>query len=188
MWCKKFTCLQFGITHLFFAAQPAERARLHGFSDADFAGDATTRRSTAGFVFLIGDAPISWRSKLQSSVALSTTESEYIALSHATQEAAYLRQLLHELGATDDKPTVIYEDNQAAIAIANNEQYHGRLKHIDVRVHFVRQQVQLGRVTVEFCPTQNMVADIMTKPLPKPAYSHLVRRLLKDQQTAARAQ
>jgi hypothetical protein len=160
---------------MYFSAK--QELQLRGYSDSDYAGDTSTRRSTGGFVFLIGDTPISWRSKLQPSVALSSTESEYVALSNAAQEANYLRALLYEFGIDIDKPTIIYEDNQAAIAIANNAQYHGRLKHIDVRVHFVRDQVRAGQVRIEYCPTDQMVADIMTKPLPKPTLTYLTQRL-----------
>jgi hypothetical protein len=174
--------------HLFFPAASKPELQLQGYSDSDYAGDVATRRSTGGFIFFLGGAAISWRSKLQAGVALSSTEGEYVALSVAAQEAIYLRNLLKELGVCSDKPTVIYEDNQAAIAIARSAQYHGRLKHVDVRAHFVRDQVQQGQILIEYCPTDKMVADIMTKPLPKPAHQYMTKCLFGGLPEQARAQ
>lgn len=162
--------------YLFFPAK--QELRLHGYSDSDYAGDTATRRSTGGFVFFLNNTPISWRSKLQASVAISSTESEYVALSDATQEALYLRALLNEFKISVNEPTIIYEDNQAAIAIANRAQYHGRLKHLGVRTKFIREQVQERQVKVIYCDTNNMIADIMTKPLARPTFQRLVKQLL----------
>jgi hypothetical protein len=93
-------------------------------------------------------AGISWRSKKQTSVALSTAEAEYIALSGAVQEAVWLRQLASELTSRDKpvKATLIYEDNQSAISLAKNPQFHGRAKHIDIRHHFIREKVSDGSI------------------------------------------
>ena len=96
-----------------------------GYSDADWAGDIDDCKSTSGYVFQIGGAPVSWKSSKQSCVALSTTEAEYIALSTAAQEAIWLRRLLSELKRESMKPTTIYEDNQSAICLSKNPQFHG---------------------------------------------------------------
>ena len=108
---------------------------------------------------------ISWLSKKQAVVALSTSEAEYVALSSATQEAVWLRRLLTDLSAVPQGPTLVMEDNQGAIAIARNPVAHGRTKHIDIRYHYIREAVQEGTVVLCFCPTSEMIADVLTKPL-----------------------
>ena len=110
---------------------------------------------------------ISWLSKKQPSVALSTTEAEYIALSVATQEAVWLRRMLDDLQAKPKDPTVLMEDNSGAIAIAKNPVSHARTKHIDIRYHYVREAVQDSMVNLTYCPTEEMTADLLTKPLPR---------------------
>lgn len=138
---------------------------ISGYSDADWAGDVNDRKSTSGYIFLKSGAAITWSSRKQSCVALSTAEAEYVALSSATQEAVWLRQLISELVASSDEPTVIYEDNQSAIAISKNPKYHGRTKHIDIKFHYVRDQVAHKSVKLMYCPSENMVADLFTKGL-----------------------
>ena len=124
---------------------------LVGYSDSDWAGDLDDRKSTSGYMFKLCGAPISWRSKKQTSLALSTAEAEYIALSGATQEAVWLRQLTSELRFKPTKPTVIYEDNQSAIALAQNAQFHKRMKHIDRRQHFAREKVSDRVIETKYC-------------------------------------
>jgi transposase InsO family protein len=136
-----------------------------GYSDADWAGDINDRKSTSGYVFQIGGAPVTWRSKKQACVALSTAEAEYIALSSAAQESIWLRRLTSELGSPPETATTIYEDNQSAIAMTKNPQFHGRAKHIDIKYHFIREHVNSGNITLKYCPTDEMTADILTKPL-----------------------
>ena len=114
------------------------------FSDADWAGSKNDRRSTSGFVFQIAGGPISWRSKRQDTVALSTAEAEYLALSSATQEVMWMKKLNSDLGNPQPGPTIVQEDNHAAISMSKNPQFHGRAKHIDIRHHFIREQVQNG--------------------------------------------
>lgn len=136
--------------------------KLTGYSDADWAGDLTDRHSTSGYVFEMGGAAISWRSKKQTCVALSTAEAEYVALAAATQEAVWLRQLTNTI-LKCDRSVTLFEDNQSAIAIARNPQFHGRTKHIDIKYHYVREEIEKGIISLEFCPTNLMVADIFTK-------------------------
>ena len=133
------------------------------YSDADWAGDLDDRKSTSGYLFQIGGGAVSWRSKKQSSVALSTAEAEYIALASTAQEAVWLRQLTTELGSDSTEAITIFEDNQAAISMSKNPQYHGRAKHISIKYHFIREQVNDGRVMLKYCPTQDMIADMLTK-------------------------
>ena len=118
-----------------------------GYSDADWAGDVSDRRSTSGYIFMLGGGAISWSSRKQKCVALSTAEAEYVALAGAAQECIWLRQLIAELEGSSQSPMLLYEDNQAAIAMTKNPQFHGRAKHIDIRHHFVREQVACERTS-----------------------------------------
>ena len=142
---------------------------LTGYTDADWAGDQDTRRSTSGYVFDVGSAAISWSSKRQPTVALSTCEAEYIGQTQATKEAVWLRGLLNQLNPSDQatKTVVIYCDNQGAMALAKNPQFHARTKHIDIQHHYVREQVTAGNVALEYVPTERQVADGLTKALCK---------------------
>ena len=144
-----------------------------GYSDADWAGDVQDRRSSSGNVFLLGGGAITWSSRKQSSVALSTVEAEYMALSVATQEAVWLRQLQEELDVTEAGPTLIYEDNQVAISMAKNPVFHKRTKHVQIRYHFVREAVEQGTITLEYCRTDNMLADSFTKALARDQFEKL---------------
>ena len=144
-----------------------DEKNLEGYSDADWAGDINDRKSTSGYVFIMSGSAVSWRSKKQTSVALSTAEAEYIALSSATQEAMWLRQLLSDLVKDYQLsvPTTIYEDNQSAICMTRNNQSHGRSKHVDIKYHFVREQVERETIKAIYCKSEEMTADILTKGL-----------------------
>ena len=111
----------------------------------------------------MGGAAISSRSKRQACVALSTAEAEYMALVSAAQEALWLRQLLSDSKNKTTSSTLILEDNQAAVCLAKNPQFHGRAKRIDVKYHFVREQVGNGIIEVKYCRSEDMLADILTK-------------------------
>lgn len=141
--------------------------RTYAFCDADFAGDPNTRRSTTGYATYIGDSVISWYSSAQTGVTLSTCEAEYVALCSCTQEIVWLRMLLNEIGITQDQPTLVYEDNQSCIALANNPVYHKRTKHVDIKYHYTREKVEDGTIVLEHCDTEKQVADIFTKALGK---------------------
>jgi hypothetical protein len=146
---------------------------LTGYSDSDWGGDPDTRRSTTAYLFQFGGGPISWSSRLQPTVALSSAEAEYMAVCAATQESTYLRQLLSELGYPQADATTIYEDNQGCIALARNPVLHKRTKHIEIRYHFIRERIESGQVKLEYIPTQKQLADILTKALPKPQFEAL---------------
>ena len=136
-----------------------------GYSDADWGGDLDDRKSTSGFIYQIGEGPVSWSSRKQNSVALSTSEAEYVALASAAQEAIWLRQLMSELTKTPIKTITINEDNQSAICLSKNPQFHGRSKHISIKHHFLRDQVKEGSIEVKYCRTEEMIADMFTKGL-----------------------
>ena len=163
----------------------SEEGQLIGYADADWAGDLDDRHSTSGNVFLMAGGAISWMSKKQATVALSTSEAEYVALSSATQEAVWLRRLLTDLKATPRKPTVLMEDNQGAIAIARNPVSHARTKHIDIRYHYVCEALQEGTIDLCYCPTEEMVADLLTKPLSKGKFEKLQLAMGMNTVTAA---
>ena len=130
-------------------------------------------KSTSGYLFTIGGGAVSWRSKKQTSVALSTAEAEYMALARSAQEAIWIKQLNVELNHPPSHATLIHEDNQSAIAIAKNPRFHGRAKHIEIKYHFIREQVQKGSVELKYCPTKKMIADILTKGLPQDQFKRL---------------
>jgi len=114
-------------------------------------------------------------SKKQCVVSLSSTEVEYIALSTTTQEVVYLRRLLSDLGVQHDKPTVLMEDNQGTIALAQNPVFHARTKHIDIRRHYVREAIQKNVISLQYCHTKNMIADVLTKAVMKTQFQRLIR-------------
>ena len=155
--------LNYGLLYTSDGSDPV----LRGYSDADWGGDLTTRRSTTGYVFQIEKNTVSWCSKRQGCVSKSTTETEYVALSTACQEGIWLRRLLDEISIKQHDPTVIYEDNQGAIQLSKNPKFHSRTKHIDVSYHYNRQQVNQNTVSVKYCTSEDMLADIMTKGLSK---------------------
>jgi hypothetical protein len=141
------------------------QAKLSGYCDADWAGDLDERKSTTGYAFYLGGGLISWNSKRQPTVALSTAEAEYMAATQAVKEAMWLKQLLSELGLSQSEPVLIRSDNQGCIALTKNPAYHSRTKHIDIRHHFIRDSVEVGDIELQYCPTDDMVADVLTKGL-----------------------
>lgn len=151
---------------------------LIGFCDSDWGGMRDTRKSTTGYVFFLNGGPVSWASKVQPTVALSSAEAEYMAAAAAAQEAVWLRALLGELGFPQSAATVIFEDNQACIAMTKNPVFHKRSKHIDIRHHFVRERVLSGEISLVHCGTSDMVADVLTKPLAYPKFMGFKQELV----------
>ena len=136
---------------------------LVGYTDADWGGCPTTRRSTTGVVFTLGGAAVSWTSKKQQGTALSTCEAEYSALTTGTKECIWLQDLLLELDVQITKPTVMHVDNTAAIALTQNSVLHARTKHVAIHMHFVRQEILKGRISIVYTPTDLQIADYLTK-------------------------
>lgn len=139
--------------------------KLTAFTDSDYAGDLDDRRSTSGSVFMLGSGAVSWSSKKQPVVALSTTEAEYIAAALCGCQCVWLRRILEKLGVKEETSTVIMCDNNSTIQLSKNPVFHGKSKHIDVRFHFLRDLVNDGVIELRFCKSQDQIADIMTKPL-----------------------
>ena len=154
--------------------EPLDKFHVYGFADADWASDATSRRSTTGYIFFVNHKPISWNARKQNSVALSSTEAEYMALSEATQEALWIIKFFKELG-WDVAPVTIYEDNQSCIELTNNNKFHQRTKHIDIRYHFIREAIEENLIKIEYIETKFQIADMLTKPL-----TNVVQTRLKE--------
>ena len=144
-----------------------QNATLHGYVDSDWAGDLSYWKSTSGFIGMMCGAPVSWFSTKQEVVAKSTSEAEYISLCAGVTEIIWLRSLISGIipfCRTMD-PTIVKIDNQGGLALAKNESVNRRTKHIDVRYHFTREAIVNKKVALEYCPTTEMLADMMTKPL-----------------------
>eukprot|EP00253_Pinus_taeda_P032029 PITA_32029 len=139
----------------------------------DWAGSVDDRKSTSGYVFHMGLGAISWASKKQSIVALSTAEAEYVAATAAACQSVWMRRMLRSLGQEQAKATVIFCDNSSAIALSKNSVFHKRTKHIDTRFHYIRELVNNGEIVLEHCRTQEQVADILTKPLDQKSFEFL---------------
>jgi len=151
-----------------------------GYADADWGSNPIDRKSISGYTYLVAGGPVSWRSKKQPTIALSTMEAEYQAASLATREAAWLRHLYEEIGSPSPNPTTLNLDNRSAIDFAKNSGFHARSKHIDIQHHFVREKIVSNEIVVFHCPSAENIADIFTKPLPAPAHEYLVSKLNMD--------
>ena len=134
------------------------------FTDSDY-DDLDDRRSSSGFVFMLWSGDVSWSSKKQLVVPLSTTEAEYIVATLCACQCVWLRRVLEKLGVEEKTGTVIMCENSSTIQLSKNPVFHGKRKHIDVRFHFLRDLVNDGVVELSYCNSQDQIADIMTKPL-----------------------
>uniref|UniRef100_A0AAV1UC10 Polyprotein n=1 Tax=Peronospora matthiolae TaxID=2874970 RepID=A0AAV1UC10_9STRA len=160
--------------------QPSDKIDFCGYSDADWAGNLADRKSTSGYTFMLMGAPVSWGSTKQSSVSLSTSEAEYIALILVIQEGKWVHRLLCEILAAANEPgpdLVIREDNQSCIKMTKNPVNHGRAKHFDIKYHHIRDEVKRGEVKLKYCETFVMMADITTKELAGPRHKGLTTAL-----------
>jgi hypothetical protein len=145
----------------------SDALEVQGYCDADWGGDIPTRRSTTGFTYLFRGAAISWNSKLQNTVALSSCEAEYMALKEAIKEQLFIGAIIannpHLKSISSYNTT--YTDSLSAIELAKNPQYHHRTKHIDIQYHFIREKYQQGISKLLYVPTKNQIADGLTKPI-----------------------
>jgi hypothetical protein len=150
----------------------------------DFIGYADTdgsmqedRHAISGYAFLIDGGAVSWSSKRQEIVVLSTTEAKYVTATHAAKEALWLCTFVSEIFGPISNATTLYSDNQSAIALSKDHQYHTRTKHIDIRFHYIRWIIDEGKLKLVYCPTEDMVADTLTKPLPSAKAKHFACEL-----------
>lgn len=160
------------LTYGIFYKQVGNKELL-AYTDSDYAGDLEDRKSTSGFLFSLSSAAVSWSSKKQPVVTLSTTEAEFIAAASCACQAVWLRRILENLNHASTGATVMYCDNSSTIKLSRNPVMHGRSKHIDVRFHFLRNLTQDGVVTLLHCRSQDQLADIMTKPLTRVVFEKL---------------
>jgi len=149
---------------------------LSGYSDSDHAGDLGDRKSTGGFVFILSGRTISWRSMKQKTVAISSTEAEYVAMSEATQEAIWLKTILSEL-RVNLKQVTMCNDNMSSMQIIKNPTSHHRAKHIDVRFHFIRDHYENGNISLQYIESGQLCADFLTKGVNQVKHTQCMKQL-----------
>jgi hypothetical protein len=154
-----------------------EKSDLIGFTDSDYAGDQDDRKSTSGYVFMLGNGAVSWSSKKQPIVTLSTTEAEFVAATTCVCQAIWLRKILEELQFKQIGCTTIFCDNSSTIKLSKNPVLHGRSKHIDVKFYFLRDLCKDGTIDLVYCKSEDQIADIFTKALKRELFIKL-RELL----------
>ena len=134
-----------------------------------------------GYLILLNGCPVAFGTGMRKKVSASTPEAEYVALAHALKELLWLLQILKSMGIKVARPIYVYEDNQTCITIANNHMSQKRTRYIDIRYHFIRDYTEDGTIKlIYYCQTKNMLADILTKALPKPQHEHLRNQILTD--------
>lgn len=150
---------------------------VDGYSDSDYATDNDTRRSTSGYVFIKNGAAITWATQRQQSIALSTTEAEFMAACSATKEALWIKRLLLDINACNQDSICLNIDNQSAISVIKNIDFHRRCKHIDIKYKFVKEKFQENEIDVKYLCTREQCADIFTKALPRVRFQYLRDKL-----------
>ena len=152
---------------------------IQGMVDSDWGNCPDTTRSTGGWIFNLGGSPVSWSSKRQATVALSSCEAEYMAASEATKEAIWIRNLVQEfqLPMFKNLTIPIAIDNNSAMKLSKNPEFHARTKHIAMRHHFIREKVAQKEVQVHRVDTKNNLADLLTKGLPRPRFQELIQKM-----------
>lgn len=174
-WCAAKRILRYinGTIEMGILYKGESITELVAYTDSDFAGDLNDKKSTSGFVFLLAGGVVSWASKKQLVVTLSTTEAEYIAATSCACQYIWLTRLLEKLGHKGEEGSIMYCDNSSTIQLSKHFVFHGKSKHIDVKFHFLRDLVNEGTVKLKYCNTQKQIADIMTKSLKKEQFIKL---------------
>ena len=149
----------------------SENSELIGYTDSDWVGSIDDRKSTSSYVFHMGSGAISWSSKKQPIVALSTAKAEYVAATTVACQAVWMRRMLKKVCQEQIKGTVIHYDNSSTIAISKNSVFHKRKKHIDTKFHFIHELVSNGEIVLQHCRTEDQFADILTKPLAQNSFN-----------------
>ena len=147
--------------------------QISAYTDADWGGDRDDRRSIGAYIVKIGCGAVSWKSKKQTCVALSSTEAEYVALCQVAKESVWMLDFLGGLGVSICNAMVVNVDNQGAIALARNPVFHDRSKHIDIQYHYTRNLIREKRIQLDYVPTSEMLADLLTKPLARVQHVYL---------------
>ncbi|XP_068475123.1 secreted RxLR effector protein 161-like [Phaseolus vulgaris] len=151
--------------------------KLTGFSDSDWGGSIDDMKSTSEYCFSLRSGMFSWSSKKQETVAQSTAEAEFVAVSATVNQALWLRKILTDLNLEHKQSTKIFVDNQAAIAISNNPIFHGKTKHFNIKLFFVREVQKNGDVSLCYLKAENQLADLFTKPLPASKFEYLRQKI-----------
>ncbi|KAM1503465.1 hypothetical protein ACFX15_027859 [Malus domestica] len=159
--------MDFGIEYV-----KGKSAVLIGYCDSDWAGSIDDMKSTSGYAFNLGSGVFSWASVKQNTVALSTAEAEYVSAAEATSQAKWLRFVLEDFGEEQVEPTVLMCDNTSAIAIAKNPVFHQKTRHISRKFHFIRDAIQENEIELVYCKSEEQMADILTKALPKEKFNY----------------
>ena len=162
--------LKMGLCYGGYSGEP-----VFGYTDSDWAGDASDRKSTSAYVFMVSGAAVSWCSRKQTITATSSCEAEYVAACMACKEAVWLKRLLCNIPVQTDlsKGMLLLADSQSAMKLASNESINRRNKHIDITYHYVREKTSDGTVNLGYCPTEVMVADMLTKALDRIKFERL---------------
>jgi hypothetical protein len=173
------TCIEIPTKHSWIWPEICLQCRLElaGICRCRLGREYSGPEEHIGCCFTLGFAMVSWCSRKQSSVALSTAEAEYIALSVAVREAVWLRKLLTDLFDHEMDPIIIHCDNQSCVKLSENPVFHDRSKHIEIKYHYIRDMVQRKAVHVQYLPTHEQIADIFTKPLAKTKFEYFRERL-----------
>lgn len=164
------------LSHGIFLRKQAQ-SPLHGFSDADWAGDSDDYVSTNSHIIYLGSHPISWTSRKQKGVARSSTEAEYRAVANTSADIRWICSLLTELGVTLPAAPTIFCDNIGATYLCQNPVFHSRMKHIALDYHFVRGQIQHGMLRVSHVSTHDQLADGLTKPLQRIPFQNICNKI-----------
>lgn len=151
--------------------------QIKGYVDADWGSNLLDRKSYTGFVFLLSNGAISWKAQKQRTVALSSTEAEYIGITEAVKEAVYWSNFMNEIGLQELEHLMVYNDNQGAKLLVENPVFHQRTKHIDLRHHFIRDTLKRECIELSYLNTNEMIADVLTKPLPSQKHHVFIHRL-----------
>ncbi|GKA10268.1 hypothetical protein Tco_0689701 [Tanacetum coccineum] len=161
-----------GTTHLGLWYPKGSDIETIVYADSDHAGDYVDRKSTSGICTFMGCCLTSWFSKKQTALAISTTEAEYVSAGKACQQALWMKQALVDYGIRlDDIPIMC--DNKGAIDLSKNPVQHSRTKHIEIRHHFLRDNVQKGNISIEKVSSEDNIVDILTKPLKREPFNYL---------------
>ena len=149
----------------------------HAFVDADYRGCKDTRRLTSGYVFMMASGPVTWSSKHQATVTLSTVEAEYVAMSRCAQQMVWMHSWLDEVEVEYSTPGLIKRDNQGAIALTKNTKDHSKVKHIDIQHHYIHELIQSKAIIIEQVSSYDNLTNLFTKSLPCDHHHHLLSAL-----------